>query len=243
MVAVACVSAVPLIALIMLLRGEQRLVAALPYLVSLAVGGLLGAAMFHLVPEALEQLGPGVHFSAGVLGGFLGFMLLERFLRLHRHPRRAEDTGVTSVRPAPYAVLNLIGDAAHNFMDGAIIAAAFVTSPELGFATTVAVLLHEVPQEIGDFAVLVHGGYAPRKAIALNVLVALAAFGGALAMLLAGARTEAVVQLVLPISAGSFIYIAASDLIPELQHETRVWPSVAQLALLFGGALLMLVLA
>jgi zinc and cadmium transporter len=120
-------------------------------------------------------------------------------------------------------VLNLIGDAAHNFMDGAIIAAAFVTSPDLGVATTVAVLLHEVPQEIGDFAVLVHGGFAPRKAIALNVLVALAAFGGALAMLFAGARTEAVVQLVLPISASSFLNIAASDLIPELQRETRVW--------------------
>jgi zinc and cadmium transporter len=238
--AIAGVSAAPLLAVLVLLRGEEKLVSALPHLLSLAVGGLLGAAFFHLMPESIEQLGGGLRFSGGVFAGFFGFLLLERFLRLHQHPRRAEDA---HHRPEPYAVLNLAGDAVHNFIDGAIIAAAFMTDPRLGFATTVAVGLHEVPQEIGDFAVLVHGGVAPRRAIRLNLAVATTAFAGAAATLVAGAHMEAAVHALLPVSAGSFLYIAASDLIPELQRETRRGRSIAQLSLLSCGALLMLWLA
>jgi zinc and cadmium transporter len=228
------------LAVLVLLRGEEKLIALLPYLLSLAVGGLLGAAFFHLMPESIDLLGGGLRFSGALFGGFFGFLLLERFLRLHQHPHHAEDA---RRRAAPYGILNLAGDAVHNFIDGAIIAAAFVTEPRLGLATTIAVGLHEIPQEIGDFAVLVHAGVTPRRAIRLNLVVAGTALLGAAVTLVAGARMEAAVQALLPVSAGSFLYIAASDLIPELQRESRTSRSLVQISLLLCGVLLMVWLA
>jgi zinc and cadmium transporter len=237
--AIACVSAIPLLALLMLRRHEHRLASMLPYLISLAAGALLGAALFHLIPEAAEVLGTGRTFAGGIFAGFFGFLLLERFLRLHQHVHRTHDER----RTAPIAVLNLAGDAVHNFIDGAIIAAAFMMDTGLGVATTFAVILHEVPQELGDFGVLVHAGHAPRRAILLNFAVATTAFAGGAATLIAGARMDAVVHGLLPVSAGTFLYIAASDLIPELQREHRTIRSVAQVSLVLSGALLLMLLA
>ncbi|MEX1183201.1 MAG: ZIP family metal transporter [Gemmatimonadota bacterium] len=238
-VAIACVSAIPLLALLILVRHEQRLTSMLPYLISLAAGALLGAALFHLMPEAAELFGAGKKFGCGIFAGFFGFLLLERFLRLHQHVHRAHDEH----RTAPFAVLNLAGDAVHNFIDGAIIGAAFMMDTRLGVTTTFAVILHEVPQELGDFGVLVHAGHAPLRAIMLNFAVATTAFAGGAATHIAGARMEAVVHGLLPVSAGMFLYIAASDLIPELQREDCTSRSVAQVSLVLAGALLLMLLA
>jgi zinc and cadmium transporter len=194
----------------------------------------------HLLPESVELIGSGPGFSGGVFAGFFGFLLLERFLRLHQHPRHVD--GAVR-RTAPYAILNLVGDAVHNFTDGAVIAVAFMTNARLGLATAVAVVLHEVPQELGDFAVLVHAGVAPRRAIRLNLAVATTALAGGAVTLLAGARFEIAVHHLLPVVAGSFIYIAASDLIPELQRETRTSRAIVQLVLLSCGAGAMYLLA
>jgi zinc and cadmium transporter len=237
--AIACVSAVPLLALLILVQHEHRLTSMLPYLISLAAGALLGAAIFHLMPEAAEVLGTGRMFAGGIFAGFFGFLLLERFLRLHQHVHRAHGEH----RTAPFAVLNLAGDAVHNFIDGAIIAAAFMMDTRLGVATTFAVIMHEVPQELGDFGVLLHAGHAPRRAILLNFAVATTAFAGGLATLIAGARMQAVVHVLLPVSAGTFLYIAASDLIPELQREQRTSRSVVQVSLVLCGALVLMLLA
>jgi zinc and cadmium transporter len=187
-----------------------------------------------------EVLGSGPTFSVGVFAGIFGFLLLERFLRLHQHAQRGRGD---RLHAAPYAVLNLVGDAVHNFIDGAIIAAAFITDFRLGAATTCAVVLHEVPQELGDFGVLVHAGHRPRRAILLNFAVATTAFAGGLATLVASAYMAGVVHLLLPVSAGTFLYIAASDLIPELQRESRTSRSIAQVSLVLGGALLLLMFA
>jgi zinc and cadmium transporter len=239
LVAIACVSAIPLLALLVLIRHGHLLAPALPYLISLAAGALLGAALFHLMPEAAEVHGTERTFAGGIFAGFFGFLLLERFLRLHRHAHRTYDER----RTAPFAVLNLAGDAVHNFIDGAIIAAAFMMDARLGVATTFAVILHEVPQELGDFGVLVHAGLTPRRAVLLNFAVATTAFAGGLATLIAGARMEAVVHGLLPVSAGTFLYIAASDLIPELHREHRTGQSVAQVTLVLVGAWMLMLLA
>jgi zinc and cadmium transporter len=238
--AIACVSAIPLLGLLILARHEQRLTPMLPYLISLAAGALLGAAFFHMVPEAVEVLGSGPTFSGGVFAGFFGFPAARALpSAAPARPARARQPPASGAvrRPQPR------GDAVHNFIDGAIIAAAFITDFRLGAATTCAVVLHEVPQELGDFGVLVHAGHRPRRAILLNFAVATTAFAGGLATLVASACMEGVVHLLLPVSAGTFLYIAASDLIPELQRESRTSRSIAQVSLVLGGALLLLMFA
>jgi len=234
MVSVGLVSAVPLGGLLLARRKPGFLQRIVLPLVSFAVGALLGGALLHLVPEAIERIGSGPALSFYLLAGFLGFFAVEKFLWLHH---RGDQGGAH--RLAPLAALNLLGDALHNVIDGAVIAAAYSADLAVGVAATAAVFLHEVPQELGDFGVLVYSGLAPRRAVWFNFLSGLAALVGAAVTLTIGRAATGLTDALLPIAAGSFLYIAASDLIPELRRERQVGTSLWQLGLVLLGVAVM----
>ena len=201
-----------------------------PWLVSYAVGTLLGVALLALLPEALQVLTPRRVFEA-LLGGILLFFVLEKLvLWRHCHTNDCEVHGTA-------ASLVLIGDGVHNFVDGAMIGAAVLTSVPLGISTAIAVATHEVPQEVGDFAVLLHAGYSRGRALVLNVLSGLSALAGAaLAVLLVDA-TPALKPYLLCIAAASFLYIAMADLIPDLHSGRIAGSAFRQLLLVAAGVL------
>jgi zinc and cadmium transporter len=212
---------------------RQVLERLLLFLISFAAGGLLGGAFLHLLPEAIEQ--GGSYLS--VLVGVLSFFVLEKFI-CWRHCH----TPTSKIHPHPLVFMNLIGDGIHNFIDGAVIATSFLCSRSLGLATTLAVVLHEIPQEIGDFGILVYAGMSRARALVFNFASALVALVGAISVLAFGPKMAGFSQIVLPFAAGGFIYIAGSDLLPELHKETDFQKSVWQLAALVLGIGLMLVL-
>lgn len=234
LISVGLVSAVPLIVITLLPRGDAPLRRSVRYLVSFAAGAMLGGAFIHLIPEAFARV-PVALVPPLLLLGFLGFFALETFLWVHDHRRRA---GVLAAMH-PVAVLNVVGDAVHNLVDGMVIAAAYLTDPALGVATTLAVILHEVPQELGDYGVLLFGGLTIRRAVLFNLLSALAAVGGALLVLVIGEHTMRLTSALLPIAAGNFIYVAAADLVPELRRERDRWTSARQLLVVIAGILVM----
>lgn len=223
------------VSLLSLLGGAAMLVRAEAFhrliliLISFSVGALLGDAFIHLLPELAEDGGLTGGISLLILGGIAFFFVLEKFLHWHHAHIASEDV------IHPVAVTNLVGDAIHNFVDGAIIAGAFLVNPPLGLATTLAVALHEIPQEIGDIGILIHAGLERRRALALNFLTALAALLGAALTLILAEAIEGVARALLAITAGGFVYIAGADLIPELQRETRLGTSIVQFAGLIAG--------
>lgn len=234
---VAVVSLISFVGALTVAVGIRRLNWAIPLLISLAVGALLADALVHLLPEAYESTGSAALTSLYVLMGIVAFLVLERFLRWH-HEHHA-----LAVNPVlPVGRINLLADAIHNLLDGLAIGASFLVSTPIGLATTLAVVLHEIPQELGNFGVLVHAGYTPRRALFLNFLTALTAFAGAFVSLSFGASARDYSLFILPFTAGGFIYIAGADLIPELHHEHRFPSSLAQLACVLVGISLMYVL-
>lgn len=236
---VVLVSAIPLFGLFLVRSQLARVQRHVLLLVSFAVGGLLGGALLHLIPEAIAHFGTGLALSGYLLLGFLGFFILEKFLWHHAHAHDAAEA-----RPVkPLAALNLVGDGLHNVLDGMIIAGAYAASVPVGVATTLAVILHEVPQEIGDFGVLLHAGVPVRKAVWFNFLSGLGAVAGALVALAVGRQLAGFTAALVPIAAGSFLYIAASDLIPELHRERSRSASIGQVLLVLLGVALMAVTA
>ncbi len=229
------VSLISLIGIFTLAINTEYLKKLLLYLVSFAVGSLLGDTFIHLLPETFKKIGFSLTVSFLILLGIMLFFVLEKFLRWqHCH------IPTSSEHKHPMVALNLIGDAVHNALDGMIIASSFMVSPSVGFATTLAVVFHEIPQEIGDFGILVHGGLSVRKALWYNLLSAFAAFGGGLAIFLVGTQLQNLSMYVLPVTAGGFLYIAGSDLIPELHcHEPRLAVSFGQLVCIMLGILVM----
>jgi len=204
-------------------------------LVSLAVGALLGDAFIHLLPESFESL-PSLLVSLLVIAGLLLFFVLEKFLRW-RHCHQPECHQHLHVPR-----LSLIGDFVHNFIDGTLIAASFLVDYSLGLTTSLAVLLHEIPQEIGDFGILIHHGFSRSRAILFNFLSSLSCFLGVILVLLFG-PSLALQHYLLPITAGGFIYLAASDLIPELhRHQQSPGQSFLQLVFILLGVSLMALL-
>ena len=216
---------------------KETLQKILFFLVSFAAGGMLGGVFFHLLPEAIEDLGHGLNFSLAILAGILAFFVLEKFIAWrHCHIPTSEE------HPHPVVFMNLIGDAFHNFLDGVVVAASFMTNFSLGLATSLATIFHEIPQEIGDFGVLIHGGFTHKKALLLNFASALTAVLGAVLTLFVGMKFVVLSKLIIPFTAGTFIYIAGSDLIPELHKETQLWKSTIQLMGLILGLFLMFIL-
>ncbi|MCJ7792665.1 MAG: ZIP family metal transporter [Candidatus Marinimicrobia bacterium] len=216
----------------------EKLKKILLFLVSFAAGGLLGDAFLHLLPEAVETMGFSLEVSLAVLAGLLVFFVLEKFIAWrHCHIPTSKE------HPHPLALMNLVGDGFHNFMDGMVIAASFLAGLPLGIATTLAVIFHEIPQEIGDFGVLLHGGFSKKKALFFNFLSALTALAGVLFTFFLGAKFTYLSQLLIPFTAGGFIYIAGSDLIPELHKETQLAKSLLQmLGLILGIGVMMILL-
>lgn len=216
-----------------LLLKRHKLQKILFALVSLSAGTMLGAAFFHLLPEALEDL-PAELALLYVLFSFLGFYLIEKFLLWHHcHGEDCEFEGKT------YGHMNLIGDSVHNFIDGLIIAVAFIADPMLGIVTAIAVASHELPQEIGDFGVLLHAGWEYKKALIANFAVSLTVvLGGLVGYLLADASAELAHSL-MPVAAGAFLYVASADLLPELRQHRGHKKSVISLSLLAAGLFLM----
>jgi zinc and cadmium transporter len=233
LISVLIVSAVPLLVAMVLPRGEAELRRIVERLIGFASGALLGAAFLHLLPESFADERVAAIAPALVLTGFFGFFILERTVWAHQH----EVTGTARHGLPPLALLNVLGDGAHNAVDGVAIAAAYLTSSSLGLTMTLAVMLHEVPQEVGDYGILLHAGLSRRQAILWNLVSAMCAVAGAAVVLVVGLRLAELAAVIVPVAAGGFIYIAAVDLIPQLRGESAIGTATA-----FGTARLLLVI-
>jgi len=241
MIATLSLSVLALLAIFTLGFKEKLLQKMLLFLVALSAGSMIGGAFLHLIPEALAEQGGNIKIFIFVLIGFSIFFLVEKVLHWHHchKPHHHKKTGKKANKVESFAIMNLVGDGIHNFIDGLIIAVAFVADTGLGITTTIAVALHEIPQEISDFGVLVYGGYNKSKALLLNfVTAAMAVLGGILGYLLSN-HIEKALGFLLPIAAGGFIYIAASDLIPELKKEEDLAKSTLHFSIFILGILLM----
>ena len=234
LISVLVVSLISLVGVFTLSLKEEKIKKYVGVFISLAVGALLGDAFIHIIPEAFET---SAHL-AGILiiAGILIFFILEKFLHWHHH----EDDKETHTHPVGKLVL--FSDGIHNLIDGIIIGASFLVSIPIGIATTIAVILHEIPQEIGDFAVLIHSGFTKKRALWLNFLSALMAIIGVIISFILGTSAESFVSYFLPIAAGGFIYIAVADLIPELQKNKKLKQSILQIIIVIIGILSMLAL-
>ena len=199
-----------------------------PWLVSYAVGALLGVALLALLPEALETMAPAQTFATLLVGILLFFVLEKLVLLRHCH------TDECHVH-ATAAPLVLIGDSFHNFTDGVIIASAFIADVRLGVVTAIAIIAHEIPQEIGDFLVLLHSGFSRAKALAANALSGLATVVGALIAYFALASVTRWIPEILAIAAASMIYVAVADLIPGLHKRTAIRETLVQVAFIALG--------
>ena len=210
-----------------------------PRMVSYAVGAMLGAAFLHLLPEAFLQAESIDALFATILGGLLAFFLLEKAaLWRHRHHHGEADMhdhAHAEVRKKPVATLIVVGDGFHNFVDGVLIASAFVTDPVLGVAAAVALIAHEVPQEVGDFMVLLDCGLTRSKALMLNLASSMAAVVGGIAGYFAFENAQDLTPYVLALAASSFIYIAVADLIPGLHRAMDERSTAWQIALIALG--------
>jgi zinc and cadmium transporter len=237
LISVFIVSSLSLVGAVSLFFNRELSKRQVLYLVSFSVGGLLGGAFFHLVPETIEISGEVLRVSTWLLVGVLASYILEMVLKWrHCHIPTSDE------HPHSFAYINLVGDGVHNMIDGIIIGGAYLTSTSLGVATTIAVCLHEIPQELGDFGVLVYAGMTRRRALLLNLASASTAVLGVVIALTLSAYVENLVALLLPFAAGNFIYIAGSDLVPELQDEKQLSSSLVQLALMVLGLALLYLL-
>lgn len=226
----ALISLISLVGVFTIMVGVKRLDRVIPLLISLAVGGLFGDALIHLLPEAFENSGSPALTSLYVILGILLFFVFERFLHWH-HEHRSHT--VNPIHPVAY--INLMSDGVHNFLDGLIIGASYLVSVPIGLATTLAVALHEVPQEQGDFGILVHAGFTPKRALLMNFLTGVLAVVGVVISLVIGPSFGDYTVFMVPFTAGGFIYIAGSDLIPELHANRGLSSSVAQFAMLVAA--------
>lgn len=209
------------------------------FLIAFSAGTLLGDAFIHLLPEAFEVSEEPLGLSLSVLAGFVGFFLLEKVLHWHHHHGLEKDFE----HEKPFGWVNLAGDFVHNFLDGTIIAAGFLISIPIGVATTVAVVFHELPQELSDFGVLLAAGFSRKKALLLNFLSAISAVAGAFVILFFQSSFSQQTELVLvSIVSGGFIYIAGTDLLPQLQKEKKFSTSMLQLAFFCLGLIAMYLL-
>ncbi len=237
LVSALIVSLISLVGVVFLSLHEDTLKSALLFLVSFSVGALFGDVFIHLLPEVLEKSGFGLNISMFLLSGILTFFILEKFIEWrHCHIPTSKE------HPHSFATMNLIGDGVHNLIDGMIIGGSFLASTTVGVATTVAVILHEIPQEIGDFGVLLHGGYSKKEALLLNFLSAVLAIIGVVISLAVGSKIENFSTFLIPFAAGGFIYIAGSDLIPELHKETSATKSFFEFLSLLAGIGVMVLL-
>ena len=234
------ISLISFIGALILFLKEELLDKILLVLAAFAAGALMGGAFLHLIPEAIAKVGADEN-SVSILFlylilGFCIFFVLEQFIRWHHH----HATRHPEIKPFSYLIL--ISDGVHNFIDGLIIAASFVVALPLGIITAIAIALHEIPQEIGDFGILVYGGFKRDKALVLNFLSAITiVFGGVVGFLLSQ-KIGASIIFLLPFAAGNFIYIACSDIIPEIRQKVNIRKSAIHFLVFLIGISIMLLI-
>ncbi|MCK9292561.1 MAG: ZIP family metal transporter [archaeon] len=236
-ISVLIVSLISLIGIITLFFKIKKMNNILLFAISFSAGALIGDAILHILPELVKDGGFTLSLSLFFIFGLIIFFILEKFI----HWRHCH-VPTSKKHPHPFAYMNLVGDALHNFIDGLVIGGTYLVSIPIGIATTIAVILHEIPQEIGDFGVLIHGGFTIKKALVMNFLTALTSIVGVVIALLLGQVSSTFLNIILAITAGGFIYIATADLIPELKKETNIYKSLIQLLGIFLGIGVMLIL-
>ncbi len=217
LLAASLVSLISLVGILMVGLSQKKIKNIIFFLVSFSAGSLMGGAFFHLIPEAIELSSQDkiIDVFKLVTGGFITFYIMERVLRWrHCHSLEKECEIHHFI-----GYQNLLGDGLHNFIDGLIIFTAFSVNNVLGLATTISIILHEIPQEIGDFGVLIYSGFSKKKALFFNFISAVLAILGVLAGFLLSEKINHLINFLIPFAAGGFIYIAASDLIPEIHRE------------------------
>jgi len=238
LVSVFLVSIISLVGIVAFSVKIEILKKFLIYMISFSAGALLGDAFIHLLPEIIEEVGFSLSISIYILLGIGISFIIEKVIHWHHF-----HFPLAKGHAHPFAIMTLVGDLVHNFIDGLIIGASYLVNIPVGIATTLAVIFHEIPQEISDFGILLKGGFSKTKALFYNFLTALTAILGAVIALLIGKATENVTIFLIPFAAGTFIYIAASDLIPELHKEEFEWKkSLLQFVAISLGVIVMLVL-
>lgn len=220
-------SAVALVGSVTLLLSERTLKRVLLPLVAFATGALLGGAMFHMMPKATAALGGGLDVYVAFVAGFVVFYLLEQVLHWHHCHRGGECDHV------PIGPLVLVADGLHNFIGGLAVGASFLLAIPVGISAWFAAVAHEVPQELGDFAVLVHSGWRPRRALVANLVSALSFPVGAVTAYFAAGLVD--VTILVPFAAGNFVYIGATDLLPQITRRENVQEKVVHTLLLLAG--------
>lgn len=246
------ISVISLVGIVTLSMKERLLHKMLFVLVSIAAGAMFGDALIHLIPESFKEGGNAASVSLSILLGIVSFFVLEKFLRW-KHIHTVEDGTGEEIHAealahegasvAPLGHLVLVSDGMHNFIDGIIIGGSYLISIEVGIATTIAIVLHEIPQEISDFGILLHAGFSKTKAILMNFLSALTSIVGAGIALIVGGSIDALLPMIAAFAAGSFLYIAGSDLVPEIHKTSDPKRSVIQFAaIIFGIGIMFLLL-
>ena len=234
LLSVTVVSVLSLVGISLFSLGHKAFHEIVSILVALAVGALFGDAFLHLLPEAYRDQDLSTQASLWIMGGILLFFILENFLAW-RHQHSDEHQKVE-----PYGYLNLVADVAHNFIDGLLIGASYRVGIKLGFATSLAVMLHEIPHEFSNFGILVKSGFSRERALLMNFLSALTAVTGGLLAWWWGGETTAAIRVLIPLTAGGFIYIAGSDLVPQLHRDIRARRAFTQFFAILAGVGIML---
>jgi zinc and cadmium transporter len=219
---------------------DARRVRILPHMISFATGALLGAALLAILPHAIEYAGTRVDsLCAALVAGILLFFVLEKLvLWRHSHDHThdcADHSPLVSKRAQSSAYLVLVGDSLHNFVDGLVIGAAFLANEHLGIASAIAVIAHEIPQEVGDFVIFLRGGFSKRKALALNLASSLASVVGGCVAYFALSGSYAYLPFALAFAASSLLYVAMADLIPGLHERTDARTAITQILLIAAG--------
>lgn len=236
LIAAGFVSAISVVVVFIFFWTNKKFERRLVYLLSLSAGGMIGSALFHLLPEAVEEAPDPMRVFVLTAIGFTIFFVLERLIHWHH----CHDQSCSDHEPLGY--VNLVGDAIHNFLDGIIMVTAFSIHTGLGVAVSLAVVFHEIPQEIGDYGVLLYAGFSKTKALAVNFLVALLAIVGVIVGYILLKSSIHVEPYLVPIAAGSFMYIAATDLIPEIHKHDRPREAWASLVIFCTALVFMYVL-
>jgi len=234
-ISTVAVSLISIIGIFFLVLKTNKLQSIVFILVSIAVGALLGNTFFHLIPESFETIEDKGEIAILILTGILTFFVMEKFLHWHH----GHDVEHIDQHPKSYGYISLFADGIHNFTDGILIAAGWMAGPEIGLATTMSVVIHEIPQEISDFGILIKAGFTSRRALWLNFYAALTAVLGTVITLLIGTRIESLSVWILPVAAGGFIYLAGTDLMPELNKERSMRNSLIQMLMIITGLGLM----
>jgi len=225
--AVFAVSAISFTGALFLLLRRHVFAALVTYTLALSSGVLLGTTFFDLIPESYDAIGETAYIF--VIAGMVSFFVLEKFIHWHNHVEKDEH------EEKPLAYLSLIGDGIHNFLDGAIIGVSFLSGIPLGITTTLAVIAHEIPHELGDFSILIYSGFSRNRALLFNFISALTAVIGTLVVFVFAPILSAATPLLVGFAAGNFLYIAASDIIPELHHKRKLTTSVLQTVCIIVG--------